>query len=225
MCPEGGDQVWIGNETKHVVGYLKEFLFNEQQIRGQVSILSGGEKNRLLLAKALANPGNVLVLDEPTNDLDMDTLDLLVECLQQYNGTVIVVSHDRDFLDKTVTATYVVSTDGAVQEFVGGYSDIEHFLKEQEKSKPKQKVISNNLPRNNAKKITYNLKREWDELPKQIANLEKRINEITLLLEDSNLYKNNHNLFQELSSELQQRQSALDLAETRWLELEMLMDN
>ena len=112
LCPEGGDQVWVGNETKHVVGYLKEFLFNESQIRGQVSILSGGEKNRLLLAKAMASPGNLLVLDEPTNDLDMDTLDLLVECLQGYLGTLIVVSHDRDFLDRTVTSTYVVSGAG-----------------------------------------------------------------------------------------------------------------
>lgn len=228
MCPEGGDQVWIGNESKHVVGYLKEFLFNEAQIRGQVSILSGGEKNRLLLAKALANPGNVLILDEPTNDLDMDTMDLLVECLQKYTGTIIVGSHDRDFLDRTVTATYVVSANGLVQEFVGGYSDIEHHLKELEKTTTKPKIkISNEKPtiENNtssSKRMSYNLKREWEELPKQMSKIEKRISEISVLLENNNLYAQNPQQFQTLSAELQQQQLALDKAETRWLELEII---
>ncbi len=228
MCPEGGDQVRIGNESKHVVGYLKEFLFNEEQIRGQVSILSGGEKNRLLLAKALANPGNVLILDEPTNDLDMDTMDLLVECLQKYTGTIIIVSHDRDFLDRTVTATYVVSANGSVQEFVGGYSDIEHHLKELEKTTAKPKIktsnekpsIENNI--SSSKRMSYNLKREWEELPKQMSKIEKRISEISVLLENNNLYAQNPQQFQTLSAELQQQQLALDKSETRWLELEII---
>ena len=226
LCPEGGDQVWVGNETKHVVGYLKEFLFNEEQIRGQVSILSGGEKNRLLLAKALASPGNVLVLDEPTNDLDMDTMDLLVECLQQYTGTVIVVSHDRDFLDRTVTATYVVSINGSVQEFVGGYSDIEHHLKELEKAitKPKSKasVEKNTADTPTSKRMSYNLKRELEELPKQISKIEKRILEISVILESDSLYTKNPQQFQNLSAELQQQQLALETAENRWLELEIV---
>ncbi len=226
LCPEGGDQVWVGNETKHVVGYLKEFLFNEEQIRGQVSILSGGEKNRLLLAKALASPGNVLVLDEPTNDLDMDTLDLLVECLQQYTGTVIVVSHDRDFLDRTVTATYVVSLNGSVQEFVGGYSDIEHHLKELEKAitKPKSKasVEKNTADTPTSKRMSYNLKRELEELTKQISKIEKRILEISVILESDSLYTKNPQQFQNLSAELQQQQLALETVENRWLELEIV---
>ncbi len=226
LCPEGGDQVWVGNETKHVVGYLKEFLFNEEQIRGQVSILSGGEKNRLLLAKALASPGNVLVLDEPTNDLDMDTMDLLVECLQQYTGTVIVVSHDRDFLDRTVTATYVVSLNGSVQEFVGGYSDIEHHLKELEKAitKPKSKasVEKNTADTPTSKRMSYNLKRELEELPKQISKIEKRILEISVILESDSLYTKNPQQFQNLSAELQQQQLALETVENRWLELEIV---
>lgn len=227
LCPEGGDQIWVGNESKHVVGYLKEFLFTEEQIKGQVSILSGGEKNRLLLAQALANPGNVLILDEPTNDLDMDTMDLLVECLQKYTGTIIAVSHDRDFLDRTVTATYVVSTNGSVQEFVGGYSDIEHHLKDLEKVvKPKTKsTIEKQVTENtsSSKRLSYNLKREWEELPKKIEKLEQRITEISLLLEDSNLYSHNPKQFQSLSEELQQQQLVLDATETRWLELEMLV--
>ncbi|MEI7494428.1 MAG: ABC-F family ATP-binding cassette domain-containing protein [Alphaproteobacteria bacterium] len=224
LCPEGGDQVWVGNETKHVVGYLKEFLFNEAQIRGQVSILSGGEKNRLLLAKAMASPGNLLVLDEPTNDLDMDTLDLLVECLQAYLGTLIVVSHDRDFLDRTVTSTYVVSGTGEVSEYVGGYSDIQQYLKAAPKVVAKAKPKDDSAKSAPAKRLTYNLQREWDELPKKIKVFEKRIAELEALLDDSTLYEKNPLQFKALSEELQQNQEAVDTAETRWLELEMLAD-
>jgi len=224
LCPEGGDQVWVGNETKHVVGYLKEFLFNEAQIRGQVSILSGGEKNRLLLAKAMASPGNLLVLDEPTNDLDMDTLDLLVECLQAYLGTLIVVSHDRDFLDRTVTSTYVVSPSGEVSEYVGGYSDIQQYLKAAPKAVAKGKPKDDSAKSAPAKRLTYNLQREWDELPKKIKVFEKRIGELEALLDDSTLYEKNPQQFKALSEELQQNQEAVDTAETRWLELEMLAD-
>lgn len=226
LCPEGGDQVWVGNETKHVVGYLKEFLFNENQIRGQVSILSGGEKNRLLLAKALANPGNLLVLDEPTNDLDMDTLDLLVECLQQYNGTLIVVSHDRDFLDRTVTSIYVTSASGEIQEYVGGYSDIEHYLKTNQKPPAKIKTKETQFEKNStpSKRLSYNLKREWDELPKKIKALEIRISELSTSLEDVTLYEKNPHQFKALSEELQQCEEELDKSETRWLELEILAE-
>ena len=224
LCPEGGDQVWVGNETKHVVGYLKEFLFNEAQIRGQVSILSGGEKNRLLLAKAMASPGNLLVLDEPTNDLDMDTLDLLVECLQGYLGTLIVVSHDRDFLDRTVTSTYVVSGAGEVSEYVGGYSDIQQYLKAAPKAVAKAKPKDDSAKSAPAKRLTYNLQREWDELPKKIKVLEKRIGELEALLDNSTLYEKNPLQFKALSEELQQNQEAVDTAETRWLELEMMVD-
>lgn len=224
LCPEGGDQVWVGNETKHVVGYLKEFLFNEAQIRGQVSILSGGEKNRLLLAKAMASPGNLLVLDEPTNDLDMDTLDLLVECLQAYLGTLIVVSHDRDFLDRTVTSTYVVSSTGEVSEYVGGYSDIQQYLKAAPKATAKAKPKDDSAKSAPTKRLTYNLQREWDELPKKIKVFEKRIAELEALLDDSTLYEKNPQQFKALSEELQQNQEAVDVAETRWLELEMMVD-
>jgi ATP-binding cassette subfamily F protein uup len=224
LCPEGGDQVWVGNETKHVVGYLKEFLFNEAQIRGQVSILSGGEKNRLLLAKAMASPGNLLVLDEPTNDLDMDTLDLLVECLQAYLGTLIVVSHDRDFLDRTVTSTYVVSSTGEVSEYVGGYSDIQQYLKAAPKATAKAKPKDDSAKSAPTKRLTYNLQREWDELPKKIKVFEKRIAELEALLDDSTLYEKNPQQFKALSEELQQNPEAVDVAETRWLELEMLAD-
>jgi ATP-binding cassette subfamily F protein uup len=123
LCPQGGDQVNVRGHLRHVVGYLKEFLFDEDDAKSAIGILSGGQRNRLMLAKVLAQPSNVLVLDEPTNDLDMDTLDKLLETLDAYDGTLIVVSHDRDFMDKLVTSLIVLEGGGAVDEYVGGYGD------------------------------------------------------------------------------------------------------
>ena len=154
----------------------------------------------------------------------MDTLDLLVECLQGYLGTLIVVSHDRDFLDRTVTSTYVVSGAGEVSEYVGGYSDIQQYLKAAPKAVAKAKPKDDSAKSAPAKRLTYNLQREWEELPKKIKVLEKRIGELETLLDDSTLYEKNPQLFKALSEELQQNQEAVDTAETRWLELEMLAD-
>jgi ATP-binding cassette subfamily F protein uup len=156
----------------------------------------------------------------------MDTLDLLVECLQQYNGTLIVVSHDRDFLDRTVTSTYVVSETGEVQEYVGGYSDIEHYLKAASKASIKEKPKAAQTEKISAppKRLSYNLKREWEELPKAIKALEKRIEELSTHLEDVTLYEKNPHQFAALSEELQECQEGLDAAETRWLELEMMAE-
>lgn len=123
LCPDGGDTIKIGKKFRHVVAYLKDFMFTPEQIRSRISLLSGGEANRLLLAKKLADPGPVMVLDEPTNDLDMDTLDILQEMLDEYKGTLIIVSHDRDFVDRLVTKTIVLEGDGEIIECVGGYSD------------------------------------------------------------------------------------------------------
>lgn len=220
LCPQGGDQVYVGNSYKHVVGYLKEFLFTEEQIKGQVGILSGGEKNRLLLAQALANPGNVLVLDEPTNDLDMDTLDLLVEYLQQYLGTLIVVSHDRDFLDKTVTQIYSLNELSKVQEYVGGFSDIEHHLNFKEKSNVKTIKKVAEIKQASAKKFNYNQKREWETIPLIIDELEYRINEIEQLISKPDFYLKNKNEFKALSEELQNKKEELDKLENKWLELD-----
>jgi ATP-binding cassette subfamily F protein uup len=123
LCETGGDHVMVQGQPRHVMAYLKDFLFEEKQVRSPVSILSGGEKNRLALAKALTRPGNLLILDEPTNDLDMDTLDLLIEMVSDYSGTLLIVSHDRDFLDKLTTSIIGLEGDGIIRECVGGYQD------------------------------------------------------------------------------------------------------
>src|SRR6202000_1202389 len=123
LAGEDSDTVYVQGKAKHVASYLKDFLFEDRQYRAKVSTLSGGERTRLLLAKILAQPSNMLVLDEPTNDLDMDTLDLLEDLLADYEGTLLLVSHDRDFLDRLVTSTIAVEGKGVVDEYVGGYTD------------------------------------------------------------------------------------------------------
>ncbi len=123
LCPQGGDMVKVMGKPKHVMAYIKEFLFQPEQLRGPVGVLSGGEKNRLLLAMSLAQESNFLILDEPTNDLDMDTLDRLQDMLAAYDGTLLIVSHDRAFLDNVVTSTIVLEGDGTAIEYAGGYED------------------------------------------------------------------------------------------------------
>lgn len=225
MCETGGDQVIVQGKPRHVVAYLKDFLFDDKQIKGVVSILSGGEKNRLALAKTLAQPGNLLVLDEPTNDLDMDTLDLLVELLTDYQGTLIIVSHDRDFLDKLTTSIIAVEGDGDVQEYVGGYSD---YLKQRrtkvsakkEEPKPQQERSSQKKAETTSTRMSYKDKRELELLPQQIEKLQQEIQVIELKLDNPAFYQKHPQEFTTLSDRLQQAKGELDAAETRWLELE-----
>ena len=120
----GGDSIVVQGKSKHVVTYLRDFGFSDDQVRSPISALSGGERNRLLLAKKLANPSNLLILDEPTNDLDIESLDLMQEMLDEYEGTVLLVSHDRDFLDRVVTSTLLIDGSGTLKEFAGGFSDM-----------------------------------------------------------------------------------------------------
>ncbi|MBX9977457.1 MAG: ATP-binding cassette domain-containing protein, partial [Alphaproteobacteria bacterium] len=222
LCPSGGDQVYVGGNYRHVVSYLKDFLFQDKQIMGVVSILSGGEKNRLALAKALAQPSNVLVLDEPTNDLDMDTLDLLIEMLADYDGTIILVSHDRDFLNKTVTSIIAVEGDGAVEEYVGGYDDyIDQRTPKKLPPNPKKpkdtiKLIDDSKA---TKRLSYNQQRLLDTLPGVIENLEKEINEIEQKLTDPDFYTHHPKEFATLSARLNIAQKEHQDAEETWLEL------
>jgi ATP-binding cassette subfamily F protein uup len=147
LADSGGDSINVLGEPRHVVGYLSDFLFHAKQARSPVKSLSGGEKNRLLLAKHLARPSNFLILDEPTNDLDMETLDLLQEMLADYKGTIILVSHDRDFIDRVVTSTIVLEGNGNVVEYAGGYTDYISQKKMSEKTATeeiKKKVTSQN---------------------------------------------------------------------------------
>ncbi len=226
LCDEG-DHIWVRGSYRHVVAYLKDFLFTPDQAKSPVAALSGGEKNRLMLAKVLAQPSNFLLLDEPTNDLDMDTLDLLQEMLSDYDGTMILVSHDRDFLDKLVTSIFYMKGDGTVIEHVGSYSDLLEKQKPQEtsgfaknKSAPKAekpKII-------NTRKLTYNQQRLLQVLPSQIEEIEKKIANITEQLADADLYQKDREKFFTLTDELKEMENQKSEAENQWLEISLLAE-
>jgi ATP-binding cassette subfamily F protein uup len=222
LCPGGGDTVMVGGTTKHVVTYLKDFLFDAKQAHTPVSALSGGEANRLLLAKILTNPGNFLILDEPTNDLDTDTLDILQEMLSDYQGTLLLVSHDRDFLDRLVTRTFVVSKDHHVTDYIGGYSDYLALRKnivkpKQLETKPKKEatIQSKNVNR----KMSYKDQRDLELLPEQITNLEGQIKSLEEVIADPNFYTRDPQAFNQKVATLENMKQELATAEQKWLEL------
>lgn len=223
LCPNGGDQVDVQGASMHVVGYLKRFLFDERQARGQISILSGGEKNRLQLAKVLAQPSNVLILDEPTNDLDMDTLDLLLDMLSDYEGTLILISHDRDFVDQLVTGVFAIHPTGDIIECVGGYQEyIDKYgasaLLGEAVSK-KTKKIEVELPRVILRKRTYKDQREYEQIPHWLADLDLEKQNLEKELHDPDLYISDSQRFDALSLRLEELIKRYDMLETRWLEL------
>ncbi|HEX6861032.1 MAG TPA: ATP-binding cassette domain-containing protein [Caulobacteraceae bacterium] len=227
LTPGGGDSVLVRGQSKHVAGYAKDFLFKETQLRQPVSSLSGGERNRLLLARALAKPANLLVLDEPTNDLDMDTLDLLEDLLADYNGTLILVSHDRDFIDRLATSTIALDGRGNAVETPGGWSDFQSqnpgFLTHPSRAPAPTRASAPARPREEPRKSTklsYKDQRRLDELtalldklPRDIAGAEKE-------LEDPQLYARNPARFDQLMKTLDQARAALASAEEEWLALE-----
>ena len=187
------------------------------------------QKNRLKLAKVLANPKSCLILDEPTNDLDMETLDMLGEILISYKGTLLLVSHDRDFLDQTVTKILSFEGDGVVEETIGGYSDYLSFknskLTQNSKNKNEEKnskfkVIAKSGENKNNKKLTYKLEFELNSLPSKIKNLENDINDFNAKLSDPNLYLNEPDIFFEITKKLEKSKEDLEYFENRWLELE-----
>jgi ATP-binding cassette subfamily F protein uup len=224
LCPNGGDHVTVQGQSRHVVAYLKDFLFDENQTRGMTHILSGGEHNRLALAKALTQPCDLLILDEPTNDLDSDTLDLLLEVLSEFQGTLLIVSHDRDFLDQLVTSLIAFEGDGTAMEYIGGYQD---YLRQRktthEVNTLKQpKNAKENIPPTTPTKVrlTYNEKRDLEQLPTEMGALSKIITELEQKLADPNLYKNNSENFTQVSLELADKKVQLDQMELRWLEID-----
>ncbi len=229
MLPNGGDYIEVRGKMRHVYGYLKDFMFDPSIILERISSLSGGQKNRLKLAKVLANPKSCLILDEPTNDLDMETLDMLCEILISYKGTLLLVSHDRDFLDQTVTKILSFEGDGVVEETIGGYSDYLSFknskLTQNSKNKNEEKnskfkVIAKSGENKNNKKLTYKLEFELNSLPSKIKNLENDINDFNEKLSDPNLYLNEPDIFFEITKKLEKSKEDLEYFENRWLELE-----
>lgn len=226
LCPNGGDHVNVMGKMRHVVGYLKDFLFDHNTVLNPVRTLSGGQKNRLMLAKILANPGNFLILDEPTNDLDMDTLDMLEEILINYQGTLFVVSHDRDFLDQTVSKILAFEGDGKVEGYIGGYSDYLEASGRAKKKTQAKDAVKPAAPKIEAKKektekrLSYKLQYELENLPKKIAALEAEIESIVDTLSDPELYGKDAGAFHSQSKRLVTARDDLNAAELRWLELE-----
>ncbi len=232
LCPNGGQDVLIGQgeqqKTMHVCGYLKRFLFDPAIARNKVATLSGGQQNRLLLAKIMANPGNLLILDEPTNDLDMDTLDMLQGMLADYSGTLIVVSHDRDFLDRTVTEILAFEGDAKVHNVFGGYSDYMREVhgraakvKQEEREAKQEQKISKPEPLDPMKKpLTYGEKLELQKLPQEMENFQNKLELIQEKLDETGLFEKDPDGFQSLISDYEAQKKKLGETEERWIELE-----
>jgi len=225
---EGAEYLSIGGARKHALGYLQDFLFSPERARAPITALSGGERNRLLLAKLFARPSNLLVMDEPTNDLDVETLELLEELLASYPGTLLLVSHDREFLDNVVTSTLVLEGEGRVGEYVGGYSDWQRQAPAQRAAPRVSRVDDDDAiaatptpsaaPRK--RKLSYKESRELDELPERITQLEARIAQMGERQQDPAFYRQDSTAIIAASAELATLQSELDAAYRRWQELE-----
>ncbi len=218
----GGDTVFVQGRPRHVASYLKDFLFEERQFKAKVSTLSGGERNRLLLAKVLAQPSNLLILDEPTNDLDIETLDLLEELLSDYDGTLLLVSHDRDFLDRLVTAVIAVEGKGAIDEYVGGYSDYLRQRRPPAAARPVAKATTKAVGRAPAapsERMNFKERRELDSLPGTIAKLEAEKVALEAALADPAFYPHDRAGFETASARHREVIAALEAAEERWLVL------
>jgi ATP-binding cassette subfamily F protein uup len=229
-----GDHVIIAGQSRHVVSYMKDFLFSPEQVRTPLKVLSGGERARVMLARALAKPSNMLVLDEPTNDLDLETLDVLEEMLGQYEGTVILISHDRDFLDRVVNAVIVPEGDGRWTDYAGGYADmlaqrggdlwwrIDEGAKQPKAARPKPAVEA---PRRaDKKKLSFKQSHALKTLPERMDKLGAQIARLQARLDDAGLYSRDPKAFADSSAALVAAQTELAQAEEEWLELEMLRE-
>ena len=220
-----GDTVTVGSQTRHVIGYMKDFLFGPEQANTPVGVLSGGERGRLTLARAFARPSNLLVLDEPTNDLDLETLELLQEQLAEYPGTVLLVSHDRDFLDRVVTSVIAAEGDGRWVEYAGGYTDM---LAQRAPAAPapvaaatKPKAPPPLREAAPGRRMSFKDRHALQTLPAQIAGLHAEIARLGTVLADGGLYARDPNRFAATAAALTEAQAALAAAEDRWLALEI----
>ena len=227
LCPGGGDTVFVRDKPRHVASYLRDFLFRDRQITAKVKTLSGGERNRLLMAKLFAANHNLLVLDEPTNDLDIETLDLLQDELARYDGTILLVSHDRDFIDRVVTSIIAVEGDGSVEEYAGGFND---YLRQRtpvaaastnKPRKPKTNTAKQSRSEPRATKLSFNEQRDLEQLPGKIATYEQDIVKLQTLLADPAFFSRDPVNFERATRRLAETELAHSDAEERWLELEM----
>ena len=217
------DQIMVRGSPRHVVGYLKDFLFSDAQVRSPVRSLSGGEKSRLILARIMARESNLLVLDEPTNDLDVETLDLLQELLADYPGTVLLVSHDRDFLDRVATTTVAAEGRGRWGIYAGGWSDYQSQRGEKaigsgDKSLKKSRKAERSVAKATAG-LSFTEQHRYDALPDEIARLETEIDRLTTFLSEPDLFTREPKKFAKASEALAERQTVLSAAETEWLSL------
>ena len=221
---EGNEFIVRNGQRKHILGYLKDFLFTPERAQCPVNILSGGEKNRLLLARLFTRPFNLLILDEPTNDLDVETLELLEELLMEYDGTLLIVSHDREFLNQVITSTLSIHPDGRVESLVGGYDD--WLQKQPQKTAPvkavKPKATLKSRPRERPKKRSFKESRELESLPELIGNLEAEQEELHQTLSSPEFYKESGDRVRQVNERLEVIETELKKAYSRWEELEEL---
>jgi ATP-binding cassette subfamily F protein uup len=228
---QGRDTVTINGRTRNLMGYLEDFLFTRDRVRAPITALSGGERNRLLLARLFAMPANLLILDEPTNDLDIETLEILEDLLLDYEGTLLLVSHDRAFLNNLVTSTLILDGSGDVKEFIGGYEDWQKQLDDTPASlvpasqgkptpKPASTTQTESKPEVKSRKLSYNEKRELEELPKLIEKLEDEQNQLTVKMEAPSFYQQESAIITQAVERLEQIHKELSQAYKRWGELE-----
>lgn len=229
VLADGSDWITVRGHKKHIQGYLKEFLFDPGLVEARIGTLSGGERSRLLLAREFAREANLLVLDEPTNDLDLETLDLLQEVIADYDGTVLIVSHDRDFLDRTVTLTLGLDGSGKVDIIAGGYADWEAKRDRRDKPESRKKADKPTAappppPPTKSAKLSYKDQRDYDLLPKRIEEIDAAIAKAEAELADASLYTRNPNRFSELTSNIDALRGEKDAAEERWLLLAEMVE-
>ena len=219
LVPNGGDYLSVQGKERHVCSYLKDFQFDPKRVNDTILSLSGGQQNRLLLSKVLSNPKTGLILDEPTNDLDLETMDLLTEMLANYKGTLLIVSHDRDFLDQTVNKIMYFEEGGKVSMFLGGYSDfLNHQSNQKQVNQEKKKILRSKKNKSNDK-LSFKFKFELENIPNEIAEIEEEISLIKNELKDNNLYISNPNRFEEITNKLIILEQDYEKKEARWLEL------
>jgi len=225
---DGGDYIKLNGKERHVIGYLRGFLFSPKRAMTKIKVLSGGEKNRVILAKLLTRPSNLLVLDEPTNDLDVETLEVLEDRLMEYKGTLIIVTHDREFLDNVVSSILVFEDSGTIQNYAGGFSDWHRHgkhLAEMDNpisAKDKSNKLASENKRSGNNKLSYKLKRELEELPEKIGAIEKTVAGLEEQTGADDFYSKPYNEQQPVLDELRDQQDALDKAIRRWDELETI---